>query len=175
MGGKGIKHMDKKEAKALKREEKLQDKYKKIAESGKFKKWRNQRPFWGATLILLAGLLILYIPLHLYAIAFIPGSLVFVGFLFGGLMLITGVFSYIYPQFSTVFGVVTIFLSVLSVMGALGGFVVGTITGIIGGALLIAWEKEEVTINNKRNKNQNKKKEKTEHTVEEDSVETAEI
>lgn len=163
--------MDKKEARALKREEKLQERYAKVENAGKFKKWRNRRPFWGATLTLLAGLLILYIPLHLYAIAFIPGSLVFVGFIFGGLMLITGIFSYIYPQFSTVFGVVAIFLSVLSVMGALGGFVVGTIIGIIGGAMLIAWEKKVVTIDNKRNKNNDKKK--TKHSNEE--VETIQV
>src|SRR5699024_12650246 len=90
-------------------------------------------------------LLILYIPLHLYAIAMIPGSFVFVGFLFGGLILIIGVLAYIYPQFSTVFGVITIFLSVLSLMAALGGFIVGTILGIVSGSLLVAWEKQAMT------------------------------
>ncbi|WP_176555877.1 DUF6114 domain-containing protein [Virgibacillus ndiopensis] len=139
--------MDKKERKALKKEQKLQNKYNKIAESGKFKQWRNRRPFWGATFTFLAGLLILYIPLQLYAIAFVPGSLVFVGFLFGGLILIMGILAFIYPQFSTVLGIVTIFLSVLSIMGALGGFLIGTIMGIVAGALCIAWEKKEVTIN----------------------------
>ena len=140
--------MDKKEKKALNREEKLHKKYMKISEAGKFKKWQNNRPFWGATLTTLAGMMILYIPLHLYAIAFIPGSLVFVGFLFGGLTLLLGVLSYIYPQFSTVIGTIVIFLSVLSIMGALGGFLIGTILGIVGGSLLIAWEKTELTLVN---------------------------
>ncbi|MFD2639344.1 DUF6114 domain-containing protein [Piscibacillus salipiscarius] len=135
-----------KKKESISKEERLQQKYSKINESGKFKKWRNQRPFWGATLTLLAGLMILYIPTHLYAIAFIPGSLVFVGYLFGGLTLILGLLSYIFPQFSTVFGVMTIFISVLSIMGALGGFVVGTIIGIIGGSLLVAWEKVELSV-----------------------------
>lgn len=138
--------MDKKEKKSQKREEKLQKKYMKISESGKFKQWRNQRPFWGATLTIFAGMMILYIPVHLYAIAFIPGSLIFVGFLFGGLTLLLGVLSYIYPQFSTVLGTIVIFLSVLSIMGALGGFLIGTILGIIGGSLLVAWEKAELTV-----------------------------
>lgn len=168
--------MDKKEERALKKAEKkdtkLQKKYTKVSESGKFKQWRNERPFWGATLILLAGLMILYIPLHLYAIAFIPGSLVFVGFLFGGLTLIVGVFTYIYPQFSTVFGVITIFLSVLSVMGALGGFIIGTILGIIGGALAIAWENEEITIS-KDNKKADKPGKKTKQPAEKEMVKTA--
>ncbi|WP_205520053.1 DUF6114 domain-containing protein [Virgibacillus doumboii] len=138
--------MNKKELKEQKKEEKLRMKHEKIANGGKFKKWRNNRPFWGASLVILAGLLILYIPIQLYAIAFVPGSLVFIGFLFGGLMLITGVLGYLYPKFSTVFGIVAIFLSVLSVMGALGGFLIGTIIGIAGGALLIAWEKQEVLL-----------------------------
>lgn len=161
--------MDKKEARALKRqqkkEEKWQRKYTKVAEGNRFKKWRNRRPFWGATLTLLAGLLILYIPLHLYAIAFIPGTFVFIGFIFGGLTLIIGILGYIYPQFSTVFGVVTIFLSVLSVMGALGGFIVGTILGIIGGSLLIGWEKEKVTMANGKRSKKNQTQEVEQETA----------
>lgn len=148
--------MDNKEERAAKREakqsEKRQRQYDKVIRGSKFKKWRSKRPFWGATLTLLAGLLILYIPLQLYAIALIPGRLVFIGFLFAGLILILGILAYIYPQFSTVFGVVTIFLSVLSIMGALGGFIIGTVLGIIGGSFLIAWDKEEMKIVNDKNR-----------------------
>ncbi|HLR62036.1 MAG TPA: DUF6114 domain-containing protein [Lentibacillus sp.] len=167
--------MDRKEARALKKEKKLQARYTKIAEGGKFKKWRNRRPFWGATLSLLAGLLVLYIPLQLYAIAFIPGSLVFVGFIFGGLILITGIFSYIYPQFSTVFGVVVVFLSVLSVMGALGGFIIGTIFGIIGGSLLIAWEKTSVEVDQNGGHERQSKKEVAKQPPEEESPEVVKV
>lgn len=168
--------MNRKEAKAYKKEEKIQEKHRKVANGGKFRKWRNKRPFWGASLILLAGLMILYIPLHLYAIAFVPGSLVFVGFLFGGLILIIGILDYIYPQFSTVFGIVTIFLSVLSVMGALGGFVIGTIIGIIGGSLSIAWEKQEVTITEVlSNKEQHDQDDVTNELMEDKEVKTVQV
>ncbi|MEQ2525546.1 DUF6114 domain-containing protein [Bacillaceae bacterium CLA-AA-H227] len=141
--------MDRKERRRQKKEEKWNKKTQIVAQSGKFKQWRNKRPFWGATLTILAALIIMYIPLQLYAIAFIPGSLVFIGFLFSGILLIIGIFTFIYPQFSTIFGVLTIFLSVLSIMGALGGFIIGTIIGIIAGALCIAWDKEEVAIREK--------------------------
>jgi hypothetical protein len=136
--------MNRKEQKAVKKQAKQDRKFEKVVEGSKFKQWRSRRPFWGATLTVLAGLMILYIPLHLYAIAFIPGSLVFVGFIFGGLVLIIGLCEYFYPQLSTFFGIATIFLSVLSIMGALGGFLIGTILGIIAGALNIAWDKEEI-------------------------------
>lgn len=164
--------MDKKEARALKKDEKLQRKYEKVSNGSKFKQWRNRRPFWGATLTVLAALLILYIPLHLYAISFIPGSLVFVGFLFGGLILIAGIFAFIYPQFSTVFGVVTMFLSVLSIMGALGGFIFGTILGLIAGALCIGWEQQEVTAKSDKSNQKNKREDKHKKTPKKKEAET---
>src|SRR5690606_12481351 len=136
--------MNRKEQKALKKQAKQDKKFEKIVDGSRFKQWRSRRPFWGATLTVLAGLMILYIPLHLYGIAFIPGSLVFVGFIFGGLVLIIGLCEYFYPQLSTFFGIATIFLSVLSIMGALGGFLIGTLLGIVAGALNIAWDKEEI-------------------------------
>ncbi|WP_157052472.1 DUF6114 domain-containing protein [Ornithinibacillus contaminans] len=145
--------MSRKEERTQKKQAKQERKFEKVIDGSKFKQWRSNRPFWGATLTVLAGLMILYIPLQLYAIAFIPGSLVFVGFIFGGLVIILGVCTYIYPQFSTVFGIATIFLSILSVMGALGGFLIGTIIGIVAGALAIAWDKEEIDMDTwKRNR-----------------------
>jgi len=50
----------------------------------KFKRWRMSRPFWGATFSLLAGLIILYMPIHLLEVALRPGNFVVLGLLFGG-------------------------------------------------------------------------------------------
>ncbi|ANB59452.1 DUF6114 domain-containing protein [Anoxybacteroides amylolyticum] len=107
-----------------------------------FKEWKARRPFWGATLTILSGLVILWIPIQLYEVAIVPGSILFSGFFLGGLVFLLGVMSYAMPKLSTVFGIITIFSAVLSIMGALGGFLVGTILGIIGGALCIAWKPE---------------------------------
>ncbi|MDQ6596719.1 DUF6114 domain-containing protein [Bacillus salipaludis] len=60
----------------------------------------------------------------------------------GGLTLLMGVLSYIMPKLSSLLGILAIFSSVLSIMGALGGILVGTILGIIGGAICIAWKPE---------------------------------
>jgi hypothetical protein len=108
----------------------------------RFKNWRARRPFWGATLCILSGLIILWVPAKLYEVAAAPGSILFVGFFLGGLTLLMGVLSYIMPKLSTLLGVLAIFASVLSIMGALGGFLIGTILGIIGGSMLIAWKPE---------------------------------
>ena len=120
-----------------------------ISKRTKFKNWRKSRPFWGATLSLLAGIIILYIPIQLLNIAFAPGNMVVIGLIFGGLIILMGVLGYFYPKFNVVFGIVTIFLSVLSVMGALGGFLIGTILGIVGGSLSIAWKYEMIHPTNK--------------------------
>ncbi|MDP4169607.1 MAG: DUF6114 domain-containing protein [Bacillota bacterium] len=102
-------------------------------------KWRKRRPFWGSIVTILSGLLILWIPMNLFLSAFLPGSLAVIGLLFGGLITLIGILALFFPNSSKLLGVFTIFLSILSVIGALGGFLIGTILGIIGGSLLIAW------------------------------------
>src|SRR5699024_10284808 len=153
--------LNKKEARALRRqqkkEEKWQRKYTKVAEGSRFMQWRHKRPFWGATLTVLAALLILYIPLHLYAIAMIPGSFVFVGFLFGGLIVVLRVLPYLRPQFYAVFGLMPIFLSVLSVIGVLAGFIVAKILGIVSGSLLVACDKQALPALERQRKGKNQK------------------
>lgn len=105
----------------------------------KFKRWRMSRPFWGATFSLLAGLIILYMPIHLLEVALRPGNFVVLGLLFGGLMTIIGILSYFYTRLNIIFGIITIFLSIASILGALGRLFVGTLLGIIGGSLLLSW------------------------------------
>lgn len=93
----------------------------------------------GAILTLISGLMILWVPLNLYLSTFLPGSVAIIGLLFGGLITLMGLMSLFLPGASKALGIIVIFLSILSVIGALGGFLIGTIFGIIGGALLTAW------------------------------------
>jgi hypothetical protein len=111
----------------------------------RFKNWRARRPFWGGLLCMLSGLIILWVPAQLYEVAAAPGSMIVVGLLLGGLTLLMGVLSYIMPKLTTLLGILAIFSSILSIMGALGGFLIGTILGIIGGSFCIAWKPELAT------------------------------
>lgn len=104
-----------------------------------FRKWRHSRPLWGSIITIISGLLILWVPFNLYLSTFLPGSVAIIGLLFGGLITLLGILSFFFPSSSKVLGIITIFLSILSVIGALGGFLFGTIFGIIGGSLLNAW------------------------------------
>lgn len=104
-----------------------------------FKRWRKSRPFWGALITILSGGMILWIPLNLYLNTFLPGSIAVIGLIFGGAIILLGIVALFFPHSSKILGIFTIFLSILSVIGALGGFLFGTLFGIIGGALLMAW------------------------------------
>jgi hypothetical protein len=111
----------------------------------RFKNWRARRPFWGGTLCVLSGLIILAVPVQLYEVAATPGSMIVVGLLLGGITLLMGVLAFIMPKLSTLLGSLAILAAVLSIMGALGGFLIGTILGIIGGSICIAWKPELAT------------------------------
>lgn len=121
-----------------------------------FKNWRARRPFWGATLCILSGLIILWVPAQLYQVSAAPGSIIFVGFFLGGFTLMMGILNYIMPKISTLLGLIAIFSSVLSIMGALGGLLIGTILGIIGGAMCVAWKPEVATKESFNQANQDK-------------------
>lgn len=100
----------------------------------------NRRPKAGLILIILAGLVILWIPINLYWLAFVPGSFAFTGFLFGGLVLLCGILGWLMPQYVRLLGVFALVLSIASIMGALGGLLIGTVLGIVGGSLCAAWD-----------------------------------
>nr|WP_263323191.1 DUF6114 domain-containing protein [Neobacillus sp. Marseille-Q6967] len=104
-----------------------------------FKGWRKSRPLWGSLITTLSGLMILWVPLNLYLSTFLPGTIAIIGLLFGGMITLIGIIALFFPSASKILGIFTIFLSILSVIGALGGFLFGTVFGIVGGALLMAW------------------------------------
>jgi hypothetical protein len=111
-----------------------------------FTKWRKSRPLWGALITIISGLMISWVPLNLYLSTFLPGSIAIIGLLFGGLLILIGIVAIFFPNASKILGIFTIFLSILSVIGALGGFLFGTIFGIFGGALLMAWRLAPVKV-----------------------------
>ncbi|EKP95558.1 long-chain-fatty-acid--CoA ligase [Thermaerobacter subterraneus] len=112
---------------------------------GGFRAWKAQRPFWGATLSLIAGFLILWMPLNLFPFAFLPDTLIFLGYLFSGLVIATAIAGFLLPAASTYLGILVILFSIVSIFGALGGLFVGAILGILGGSLMVAWQPVIVT------------------------------
>lgn len=99
-----------------------------------------KRPYLGAALLILSGLIIGYVAAEFtMELILIGGPFTAIGLLFAGSIILTGVFSLVRPDLSTFLGITGVALSILSVVGTLGGLFVGLLLGILGGNLLISW------------------------------------
>jgi hypothetical protein len=103
-------------------------------------KWRHRRPFWGAVLVILgAGEILLSerAPLPLVIHIGLQGL---AGYLVPLILLLCGVLLLINPVQRMFYAVLAIGLALLSwVTSNLGGFFIGMLLGVIGGALALAW------------------------------------
>lgn len=103
--------------------------------------WKVRRPVVPGLVTVLGGLVIGYLPMMVaLKFALVPGNYMFVGVIFSILVVLSGLFAIGKPEFSSFFGAFAIAVSVLSIVGALGGLFVGLLVGITGGSLLYAWQ-----------------------------------
>ena len=105
----------------------------------------EDKPLNGGVLLMLAGLLLAYIPFYTldnFAFTGETGELIgIIGLGFAIFVFLSGVASIVYPQISTLAGMVGIVISVFSLVGGtFGGMGVGTSLGVVGGALCVAWD-----------------------------------
>lgn len=106
----------------------------------RFNAWRTQRPFLGGTLLMLAGVIIAYVPVQFATeLLLVGGSFTFLGLLFAVLVFLSGLFALKRPEFAQELGIFGVAMSILSIFGALGGLFVGLFVGLVGGNLCIAW------------------------------------
>jgi hypothetical protein len=111
-----------------------------------FGAWRRSRPFWGGLLLVLGGLELLALPL---TGVFIHGAIKLViyigiggvfGVLIGVLLITAGIAAWVNPTHRVFYGIAGIVLGIISFPASnLGGFVIGMLLAIIGGALAFAW------------------------------------
>ena len=108
--------------------------------------WRRSRPFWGGLLLLLAGLELVLLPLSgvlvhggLKLVIYIGIGGVF-GVLIGALLIAVGTALLVDPVHRSFYGIAGIVLGIASFPASnLGGFFIGMLLAIIGGALGYAW------------------------------------
>ena len=107
----------------------------------RFEAWRSERPFWGGAMLMLAGLVIGWVPAQFAPeLVFIGGTFTIIGLVFAAFVFLTGAFALYRPELSTILGISGVTLSILSLLGALGGLFVGMMIGIVGGNLCVAWQ-----------------------------------
>jgi uncharacterized membrane protein len=110
----------------------------------RFRDWRGTRPFWAGLLTLLGGIPIAYFPyatLKLGHMSLAMATTAGAGSLIIGVLLVTLGLTMWFQQATRIFaGVAAILLALVSlVVSNIGGFLVGFLLAMIGGALALSW------------------------------------
>ncbi|WP_217554474.1 DUF6114 domain-containing protein [Streptomyces sp. GbtcB6] len=109
-----------------------------------FRSWRGTRPFWAGLYILLAGFPIMYFPYaHLQignltvAMATTAGA---GSLIIGVLLVVLGISLWYQKHIRTFAGIAAILLALVSLpVSNFGGFVMGFLLALVGGAMAVAW------------------------------------
>ncbi|MCZ7433731.1 DUF6114 domain-containing protein [Streptomyces sp. WMMC1477] len=114
----------------------------------RFRAWRRSRPFWAGLLTLLGGLPIAYFPyanLNLGHMTLTMATTAGAGSLIIGVLLVTLGLTMWFQQVVRVFaGVAAILLALISIpISNLGGFFMGFLLALVGGALSVSWAPHE--------------------------------
>ncbi|MEU1009315.1 MULTISPECIES: DUF6114 domain-containing protein [unclassified Streptomyces] len=109
-----------------------------------FRAWRGTRPFWAGLFVMLGGFLILYFPYahlqlgHLTMTMGTPGGSS--SLIIGGLLFVLGIILWFQQHIRVFGGVAAILLALVSIpLSNIGGFIVGFLCALTGGAMAVAW------------------------------------
>ncbi|MEU6097917.1 DUF6114 domain-containing protein [Streptomyces sp. NPDC047079] len=109
-----------------------------------FRAWRGTRPFWAGLFVLLSGFPIIYFPyahLQLGHLTLAMATTAGAGSLIIGVLLIVlGISLWFQKHIRTFAGVAAILLGLVSLpVSNFGGFVVGFLLALVGGAMAVSW------------------------------------
>ncbi|WP_329221119.1 DUF6114 domain-containing protein [Streptomyces sp. NBC_01485] len=109
-----------------------------------FRAWRGTRPFWAGLFVMIAGVPIMYFPYAHLTIGQLTirmsttagaGSLII-----GVLLVVLGISLWFQKHIRTFAGIAAILLALVSLpVSNFGGFIVGFLFGMIGGAMAVSW------------------------------------
>lgn len=110
----------------------------------RFRVWRGSRPFWAGLLTLLSGIPIAYLPyadIRLGNLTLAMATTAGAGALIIGVLLMTlGLTMWFHAVVRVFAGVAAIVLALVSIpISNIGGFLVGFLLALLGGALSISW------------------------------------
>jgi hypothetical protein len=110
-------------------------------QGSRWRRWRRSRPFWGGLLMILSAIE-LFFSSNLNPSAFQVhfGPTGFLSYVIPIVMLLCGVLSWLSPGQRLFYGILGALTAVYSLIGLnLGGFFLGLVLGVLGGALTAAW------------------------------------
>jgi hypothetical protein len=105
-----------------------------------FRTWRRSRPFWGAFLVILGGLEILYSEKAPLRVVVHFGPLGIAGYLLPLIMVLCGLLMWFNPVQRTFYSILSVLLALGTwITSNLGGFIIGLLLGVVGGSLAFGW------------------------------------
>lgn len=107
-----------------------------------WRQWRRTRPFWGGLLVILGGAEILLTEKAPLPIIVHIGLQGLAGYLIPAVMVLCGLLLLFHPVQQTFYSLLAILLALGTwVTSNMGGFFLGMLLGVIGGALAFAWQR----------------------------------
>src|SRR5215475_2421846 len=108
----------------------------------RYRAWRRSRPFWAGLWLIIAGaeLLLIPLPIHSMGVILHIGIGGISGILIGAILIALGLLLWFHPVQRMFYSIVAVLLAVAALVASnLGGFLLGTILGVIGASLGFAW------------------------------------
>lgn len=107
----------------------------------RWRRWRRSRPFWGGLITVAAGVEIAAIPLAPLTVMLHQGVAGAASVLLGAVLIVMGLSAWFAPQYRSLAGILTAMVAATAlVLSNLGGFLIGTLAGVVGGAMLFGWQ-----------------------------------
>jgi hypothetical protein len=107
-----------------------------------FRSWRRSRPFWAGVLLAAAGVELLMIPLPMDSMGLILhiGTGGVLGILIGAILIACALLLWFNPAQRIFYSIVAVLLAIAALVASnLGGFLIGTLLGVVGGSMGFAW------------------------------------
>lgn len=105
-----------------------------------FRAFRRTRPFWGGLWLALGGLVVVKLNSYPIGIAMSGGFNRSGGYILGGAMVLFGMVAWFSPLYARLVGVLGVLAALAAFVGSnLGGFLLGSVLGIVGGSMIWGW------------------------------------
>lgn len=105
-----------------------------------FAAFRRTRPFWGGLWCLLAGAWMIRSMFFSFVLAVSGGWSYSAGYILGGGLMLFGLVAWFAPHYRGLLGIMAVLLALAAFVAAnLGGYLVGSVLGVLGGSMMWAW------------------------------------
>jgi Family of unknown function (DUF6114) len=105
-----------------------------------FRAFRRTRPFWGGLWLALGGVVVIKLNSYPMGVAMTGGFNRSAGYILGGAMVLFALVALASPLYARLVGVLGVLAAMAAFIGSnFGGFVVGSVLGILGGSMIWGW------------------------------------